>query len=434
MSVDCVFTKYAGPVKCFDQFFPDLGLAYLSSALKQQGYTRELFDLDLLENSVKDLLDYLGRYKPSILAVKLLRPGFLGLIKIVEEAKKISPTTLIIGGGPHARLCQETILEFTNAFDALLVGESDRAITQMIEVAHGERDLRDVENVVFRCAFCNCNYIRASRKRSLQSLQREILYCIDQYGIRLFGLADPLPDIKLTNQLSDWLIDSKTITRWISFGRIKYMDRILEKMARAGWVALWFGIESGSEKILRHMNKLYTVEDIRGTINAVQKAGIKRMAGFIMGFPGEDESTLAETFRLSQELPLDGFIFSPFVLVPGSTVAEIPENYGVKPHEDWMKVYTYASNLRDTPYFDIDGEDNVAMLKRFNPLIHNAYKKYRHYRLIDVSDYAELIASVMEGMSAEDILWETDALLNSRNVRGWNAFLSRVWRATENIS
>lgn len=482
MSVDCVFTKYAGPVRCFDQFFPDLGLAYLSSALKQQGYTRELFDLDLLENSVKDLLDYLGRYKPSILAVKLLRPGFLGLIKIVEEAKKISPTTLIIGGGPHARLCQETILEFTNAFDALLVGESDRAITQMIEVAHGERDLRDVENVVFRdengnlakkpisvihnldelplpdwglydlerylpvllisarrgcpfrCTFCNCNYSRASRKRSLQSLQQEILHCIDQYGIRLFGLADPLPDIKLTNQLCDWLIDSKTITRWTSFGRIKYMDRILEKMARAGWVALWFGIESGSEKILRHMNKVYTVEDIRGTINEVQKAGIKRMAGFIMGFPGEDESTLAETFRLSQELPLDGFIFSPFVLVPGSTVAEIPENYGVKPHEDWMKVYTYASNLRDTPYFDIDGEDNVAMLKRFNPLIHNAYKKYRHYRLIDVSDYAELIASVMEGMSAEDILWETDALLNSRNVRGWNAFLSRVWRAAENIS
>jgi len=118
MSVECVFAKYTGPVRCFNQFIPDLGLAYVSSALKQEGYTCELLNLDLPENSPRDLLDYLGRHKPSILAVKLLRIGFPSLIKIVEEAKKTSPTTLVIGGGPHARVCQETIFEFTNAFDA----------------------------------------------------------------------------------------------------------------------------------------------------------------------------------------------------------------------------------------------------------------------------------------------------------------------------
>jgi anaerobic magnesium-protoporphyrin IX monomethyl ester cyclase len=479
--MECVFTKYTGPVRCFNQFIPDLGLAYLSSALKQEGYRCELFDLDLPGNSPKGLLDYLERRKPGILAVKLLRIGFSSLVEVVEEAKKISPTTLIIGGGPHAHLCQEAIFEITNAFDALLTGESDRAIVQVAEVARGERDLRDVENVVFRdengrlvkrptlaiddldelplpdrglydlerylpvfiisarrgcpfsCAFCNFNYT-PDRKRTLPGLRQEILHCIERHGVRLFALADSLPDIRLTNELCDWLIDSKTTTRWTSFGRVKYSVRLFEKMARAGWVSLFFGIESGSEKILKRMNKFYTVEDVRRTISAAQKAGIKCMGGFIMGFPGEDESTLAETFRLSRELSLDGVVISPFALGPDSPVAENPGAYDVKPHEDWIKKYAVSGqSIRDIPYFDIEGEDNVSLLNRLNPMVDHAYKGFRQNQLVDDADYAELIASIVEGISAENILRETDALLNSEDFRGWNAFLSRVWRAAESF-
>ena len=504
--VECVFTKYTGPLRCFDQFIPDLGLAYLSAALKQEGYTCELFNLDLPENSPKDLFDHLERHKPGVLAVKILRTGVPNLIKIVEEAKKISPTTLIVGGGPHAQVCQETLFELTSAFDALLVGESDRAIVQMVEVAHGERGLRDVDNVLFRggngslvekpisvtynldelplpdwglddleryfpifpisarrgcpysCAFCNYNYVASrenietqiadsgavrvirrvpTRKRTLPGLQQEIRYCIEQYGVRLFALTDATPDTRLTNELCDWLIDSKTITRWTSFARIKSFDGILEKMAHAGWVSLWFGIESGSEKILRRMNKFYSVEDIRRTISIAHEAGIKSIGAFIMGFPGEDESTLAETFRSSQELPLDGIVFSPFALVPGSIVAENPEIYGVRPHTDWLKKYAYVTggqSHHSVPYFDIAGEDNLSRLNRFNPLINNAYEKIRHRQVVDDSDYAELIATVMEGMSAKDVLLETDALLNSGDLRRWNDFLSRVWHAAENVN
>jgi anaerobic magnesium-protoporphyrin IX monomethyl ester cyclase len=514
MSVECVFTKYTGPVRCFDQFVPDLALAYLSSALKREGYTCELIDLDLPGNSAKGLLDYLGKHKPDILAIKLLQLGVPSLIEIAEEAKKISPTTLVIGGGPHARLCKETIFEITDAFDALLIGESDRAIVQMVEVAHGERYLGDVENVVFRdgngrlvkkptsvihnldelplpdwglydlerylpiflisaskgcpfaCAFCNYNYIlgretiktqfadngsvhvirsEPNRKRTLPSLQQEIRHCIEQYGVRLFALADALPDVQLTGDLCDWLIDSKITTRWNSYGRVKIFDGLFAKMARAGWVSLWFGIESGSEKILKRMNKLYTPEDIRHTISAAKKAGVKCTTGFVVGFPGEDESTLAETLGLIQELSLDSVVFSPFTLAPGSLVAETPEAYGVKPHEDWIKKYAYIPNghgHHDIPYFDVEGEDNVSRTKRFNPLVYDAYKKFQHRQLLvgEVGDYAELaddyadlLASMVEGMSTEDILRESNALLKAEDVGRWHAFLSRMWRATGNI-
>ena len=504
MSVECVFTKYTGPLKCFDQFIPDLALGYLSSALKQEGYSCELLNLDLPENSPQDLFEYLERRKPDVLAVKLLRTGFPRLIEIVEEAKKVSPTTLIVGGGPHAQVCREAIFEFTDAFDALLTGESDRAIVQMVEVAHGERSLHDVENVLFRngnggfvkkpttvipaldelplpdwglhdleryfpifpisarrgcpyaCAFCNYNYVSSrentqtrmtedgtvrvarkvpTRKRSLPSLQQEIQHGM-RHGVRLFGLVDATPDIRLTSDLCDWLIDSDITTCWTSFARIKSFDRILEKMARAGWVSMWFGIESGSEKILKRMNKTYTVEDIRHSIGIAHRAGIKGIGAFVMGFPGEDETTLAETFKLAHELPLGGLVFSPYALAPGSIVAEIPEAYGVKPHEGWIKKYTFIPNEQspyDVPYCDIEGEDNVARLQRFNPLVDNAYKKIRHRQVVEETDYAQLIASVMGDMSPQAILLEVDAILNSGESASWDAFLSRVWRAAEDF-
>jgi anaerobic magnesium-protoporphyrin IX monomethyl ester cyclase len=503
MSVECVFTKSTGPVKCFDQLIPDLALAYLSSALKREGYSCEFLNLDLPGSSPQDLFEYLERHKPAVLAVKLLRTGFPNLIEIVEEAKRVSPTTLVVGGGPHAQVCREAIFEFTDAFDALLTGESDRAIVQMVEVAHGERALHDVENVLFRngngsfvkkpttvirdldelplpdwglhdlerylpifpisarrgcpyaCAFCNYNYVSSrentqtrmtedwnvrvtrkvpTRKRSLPSLQQEIQHAM-RHGVRLFGLVDATPDIRLTSDLCDWLIDSDITTCWTSFARIKSFDRILEKMARAGWVSMWFGIESGSEKILKRMNKPYTVEAIRRSIGIAHRAGIKGIGAFIMGFPGEDETTLAETFNLAHELPVGGLVFSPYALAPGSIVAEIPEAYGVKPHEDWINKYTYIPNEQspfDVAYFDIEGEDNVTRLQRFNPLVDNAYRKIRHRQVVDESDYAQLVATVMGAPSPHAILLEVDAILNSGEPADLDAFLSRVWRAAEN--
>ena len=197
---------------------------------------------------------------------------------------------------------------------------------------------------------------------------------------------------------------------------------------------MWFGIESGSEKILKRMNKPYTVEAIRHSIGIAHRAGINGIGAFIMGFPGEDETTLAETFKLAQELPLGGLVFSPYALAPGSIVAEIPEAYGVQPHEDWIKKYTYIPNEQspyDVPYCDIEGEDNVARLQRFNPLVNNAYKKIRHRQVVEETDYAQLIATVMGETNPQTILLEVDALLNSGECADWDAFLSRVWRAAE---
>jgi anaerobic magnesium-protoporphyrin IX monomethyl ester cyclase len=475
--MDCVLTRYTGPIRCFNQFIPDLGLASVSAALKQAGYTCTLIDLDLPGNTPQDLYNYVALHKPSVLAVKVLRLGFQGMAKIIREVKRYSPSTLIVGGGAHARIAQETLFELTDFFDALLVGESDRAMPQVMEVAQGRRTWYEVENAIFRaangqlvknpmnvvadldtlpfpdwglydlerylpiflvsarrgcpftCAFCNFTYSRPPRVRTASSLLAEVANDYERYGARLFSLADSLPEPKLTRELCDGLIALPFSTRWISFGRIKYLDAILDKMRRAGWVALWFGIESGSERILKIMQKGYTPKDIRRTLALSEKAGIQSVAGFIMGFPGEDEESLAETLRLSQELPLTSVVFSPFVLNPGSLVGENPQDYSVRPYPDWAKTYAGNSNLYDIPYFEVNGEDNVSALRRYNALIPQ-YQGFSHRLLMDDADYAALLASCLPDASALTVIEESDRLLKAEDFQAWNAWVANIWKKT----
>jgi anaerobic magnesium-protoporphyrin IX monomethyl ester cyclase len=504
MAVDCVFAKYTGPERRFNQFIPDLGLAYLSAALKEAGYTCELLHMDLPGNSPQDLLDYVARHKPRMLGIKLMRRGLPTLIALAEEVKKISPSTLVVGGGPHARICQETIFTHTNGFDALLIGEGDRAITQIVEVAHGERTLHDVDNVVFHedgclvkspisviedldalplpdwslfdleryppiflvsarkgcpyaCAFCNYNFIDShktvdihisesgairvtrsvrDRKRTLPSLRREILNNVERYGVRLFGLTDSLADPRTVSQVCDWLIEARLDTRWTSFGRIKHMDRLFEKMAHAGWVSLWFGVESGSEKVLKRMNKHYTRADILQTLNTAHNAGIQCSVGFVLGFPGEDESTLAETLELAREIAfLDGVVFTPYHLNPGSLVGEMPDYYGVSPLDDWLERYAYTPDrqeLHDIVYFEVEGEDNVSRHRRLLPLVDHAYETFLHHPYVDDPDYMQLLISVMDEDPSAGT-FQVDNILASEDFAKWEEFLARAWQAVRNV-
>jgi radical SAM superfamily enzyme YgiQ (UPF0313 family) len=266
-------------------------------------------------------------------------------------------------------------------------------------------------------------------------LQAEVLHNIERYGVRLFGLTDSLPDARTVSQLCDWLIEDHLDTRWTSFGRIKHLDSLFEKMAHAGWVSLWFGIESGSERVLRRMNKHYTAEDIKQTIAAAQAAGIQSSAGFVVGFPGEDESTLAETLEVARGIALDRIVFTPYHLNPGSLVGEMPDYYGVTPLDDWMERYAYTPDwheLHDVVYFKVDGEDNVSRLRRLQPMVDRAYETFLRRQPVDDSDYAQLLASVMEDVAMDDIL-QIDAVLNSGDFARWEDFLAQAWQAVRNM-
>jgi radical SAM superfamily enzyme YgiQ (UPF0313 family) len=69
----------------------------------------------------------------------------------------------------------------------------------------------------------------------------------------------------------------------------------LALMKAAGVTKIVFGIESGSDRMLRAMNKRTTVAENAAAIELTKKAGIDCFADLFIGYPGETPETIKET-------------------------------------------------------------------------------------------------------------------------------------------
>jgi hypothetical protein len=78
-------------------------------------------------------------------------------------------------------------------------------------------------------------------------------------------------------------------------------------MAEAGCEGAFLGVESGADAMLEAMNKTARRADYMKAIPQLKKAGIVTHANLIIGFPGEDERTVAETRSLIEEAQPDFF-------------------------------------------------------------------------------------------------------------------------------
>jgi anaerobic magnesium-protoporphyrin IX monomethyl ester cyclase len=108
---------------------------------------------------------------------------------------------------------------------------------------------------------------------------------------------------------------------WECLGRVDAFDEPLAReMKRAGCVRIFFGIESGSDEILRLMNKGITTEQARAAVESAHRAGLEAGAFFILFYPGETDDTVLETLRFAGSLPLDYLGLSMPYPLPGTAL------------------------------------------------------------------------------------------------------------------
>ena len=90
---------------------------------------------------------------------------------------------------------------------------------------------------------------------------------------------------------------------WVCFSRVDVTDpAMLELMKRAGCHTIIYGVESGSEEILRKYNKGYTVDRIVSTIDHARRIGIRTVGTFIIGLPEETRETAEATISLVRRI------------------------------------------------------------------------------------------------------------------------------------
>lgn len=95
-----------------------------------------------------------------------------------------------------------------------------------------------------------------------------------------------------------------------------------------GWV--FYGIESGSRRMLRKMKKGITPDQVVEAVELAREYKLKVAGSFIVGYPGEDDDDYQETLELADELMLDDYFVSIAEPLPGTElgeeVRELPED------------------------------------------------------------------------------------------------------------
>jgi radical SAM superfamily enzyme YgiQ (UPF0313 family) len=106
-------------------------------------------------------------------------------------------------------------------------------------------------------------------------------------------------------------------------------------MAESGCVEVALGFESGSERVLREMNKRFTPDDVRATSDVLAAHGIRRAGFLLLGGPGETRETVEESIAFAESLHLDFLKVTVGVRVyPGTPLARRAVQDGMISGED----------------------------------------------------------------------------------------------------
>ena len=120
---------------------------------------------------------------------------------------------------------------------------------------------------------------------------------------------------KRVKKLLKMMIDQKLGMRWKCEARADHLDdEICELMAEAGCERVKIGFESGSDKILKQVQKLETREEMLEGANMLKRAGVPFSAYFMTGFPGETDDDVRQTIDFAKQIEADYYSLS--VLAP----------------------------------------------------------------------------------------------------------------------
>ena len=201
----------------------------------------------------------------------------------------------------------------------------------------------------YACTFCAGHNVTGKkiRKRTVEHIIEEIKMLHLKYGIREIHIEDD--NFTFDNDFAKKVCEEIIRLNYpLTFScpngvRLDRVDReLLELMKRAGWYIIFVGIESGSDRILKHMKKSLKKEQIREKVSLIREVGLEASGYFILGYPEETKDDIYETIQFSRSLDLNWAQFATFIPIPGSEIMNSKQ----------FQMLNETTNLRN--YFNTD--------------------------------------------------------------------------------
>ncbi len=392
-------------------YSPHLGLAAVAGSLVSRGHLVRIVDLNKIEENA--FLEELRRFSPHYVGISfstILSREALRLAKLVKDADR---NVIVVAGGVHPTSMPADVLA-SAAVDIVCLGEADYSIVDVVD----GKPLEDIAGVAFRrngecilsrqrepikdldalaypawglfnlreyrttellaranpagwietsrgcpyeCIYCNKSVFgRNFRAKSVKRVVDEMAYMLD-CGFREIHIADDCftVNIERAKGICAEILKRQLRFPWATVTGIR-ADRVdqelLTLMRRAGCYRVFFGIETGSDTVLKIIRKGETCEDVRRAVRMSKKAGLEVHGFFMLALPGETENTMRETIDFAKELDLDMAKVAITVPLPSTPYFEQLDREGKIKTRDWSKYNLYfpARELYDLPGLDWD--------------------------------------------------------------------------------
>lgn len=149
---------------------------------------------------------------------------------------------------------------------------------------------------VNKCTFCH-RWVRGYRVIPIEQIISHIEMLVNDFNVGYIAFGDENFGSS-RRQLEDFLDRlEKLDILWHVIGmRVTSVEpEIINRMKKAGCLGIYFGIESGSRKMLSIMEKNTLVQDNLNALKVVMESGLHTIIQLVIGMPGESNETILET-------------------------------------------------------------------------------------------------------------------------------------------
>ncbi|MDX6771083.1 MAG: radical SAM protein [Elusimicrobiota bacterium] len=385
--------KFAHP----ENVMAPVDMAIIITIARELGYEIDIIDTEAFSYTEGQLLDKIKAFSPDFVIVKAKTPTLLQLLKISKQLDGVSligigqafhgnhQNYLFPGSNFIASIQGEPEMKAKELLDAL---KHHRPLSQVKGITYLDDDGKIASNPApatlvdldelpmpafehfigkeyhsyyptplfmkkrqgfmlssrgcpYPCVFCSPT-LRNSESTKLRfhsndRVIREILY-LKKLGITFIQFRDDLftGDRERTMSLCKEIVRRKVKISWACQTNINNVDEeLLTWMAKAGCVSMGFGIESGSKAVLKTLRKNNDIDSAPRLFKHCRKVGIKTVAFFLIGNPGETRDDLEQSYELLKKIRPDLIqvaFFTPYQGSPAYELYKTPSDMRENPH------------------------------------------------------------------------------------------------------
>jgi len=382
---------------------PPLGLAYLASVAREKGHDVKIVDSLAEDYTFDDVKKIISQYSPDLVGITSTTSMIPDAYQVANIVKEISKDIVVAIGGPHVTFVPELTLKENSNIDYVIKGEGEIAFSGILDVMDNKKEKKDVLGIAYRngneivdnppqplirdvdtipepswdllpmdkykidgvqfgtimtsrgcpynCIFCSSSlqFGKQWRGHSVERVINELKVLRYKYNKKEIEFLDDTftLNMKRAIELTKRMYEEGLDIRWSASARVNlFSEEIARNMKMAGAHTVYFGIESGSQKILDFIGKGITPDLAKKSVGIANKAGLNTLGSFIIGFPDDTVEDVKTTIKFSKKVGVTVAQFTIATPYPGTRLWDYAVEKKILLTTDWRKFTTLSPVMK----------------------------------------------------------------------------------------